>query len=145
MLGADGARLILRTIFGGTFTPEFARALRNEGRLPNRNQACTKLSDLLDLKYLKLPDWQRTTVTSYPSTVDGLLRFGCSGRCLGEEQSSADGRDVLALSAQAPLGNAVAANVPRTFMLPPHRQAPLQRTLRRGPATLQTRVARWTR
>ena len=59
----------------GTFTPEFARALRNEGRLPNRNQARTKLSDLLDLKYLKLPEWQRTTVTSYPSTVDGLPRF----------------------------------------------------------------------
>jgi WD40 repeat protein len=57
----------------GAFTPAFAKALRNEGRVPNRNQPRTPLSDLLELE---LPQWQRKSVSSFPfSDADGSLCF----------------------------------------------------------------------
>jgi WD40 repeat protein len=53
----------------GAFTPAFAKAIRNEGRLPRRNQALATLSELLD--DLDLPEWQKHAATSYPSTANG--------------------------------------------------------------------------
>lgn len=57
----------------GAFTPAFAKAIRNEGRLPRRNQARATLSELLD--DLDLPEWQKQTATSYPSTPNGFPCF----------------------------------------------------------------------